>query len=343
MQQTPLISVIMPCYNAEKFLHEAVDSILNQTYSHFELLAINDGSTDSTLEILKEYAAKDSRIRLINNDENLQLIRSLNKGIDLAQGNYIARMDADDISSPNRFEVELHYLLQNPEVDIVSCATKLIDEKGVFIRNRKRINHSTIGSLYASFCYTPISHAPLLGKTSVFKKNMFSIEKYAVHTEDAELWGRLLLQQYQLNTIDVVLYSVRINSNSVSRLYTLLQDDNFVKCSHKHYQKYLNQSIDINLVRLLVNRINADITKQVLKNGFTFFKQFKQLFIEKENITEKAFLKEIDDIYYAHFFDLSWQILKRTQFKWIAIKQMISILPRYIISCNVRQYINKKF
>jgi len=340
---TPLISVIMPCYNAGKFLREAIESILNQSYTHFELLAINDGSTDSTLQILEEYAAKDSRIRVITNEENIKLIRTLNKGIDLAQGEYIARMDADDISLPNRFEVELDYLLQNPEVDIVSCAWNNISENGEFIREEKLTNGSAVSSLYASFFYVAINHPSLLGKTSVFKDNKFSTEDIALHTEDSELWGRLLIQGYKIVNIDDVLFHYRINPNSVSHLYTSLQDDNFVLCLQKHFQKYLNQELDIELVGFLVNRINSDMKKQTITNGFSFFKQFKSLFIKKEHVTDTVILKEINDIYYVHLFDLCWQTFKRTQFKCLAIRKLFSISPHYILNKNRRKYVLNKF
>jgi glycosyltransferase involved in cell wall biosynthesis len=96
MNQTALVSVLMPVYNGEAFLREAIDSVLQQTYTHFELIIINDGSTDSSEGIILSY--NDSRIRYVKNERNMQLIATLNKGFALAQGKYIARMDADDCS-----------------------------------------------------------------------------------------------------------------------------------------------------------------------------------------------------------------------------------------------------
>ena len=107
----PLVSVLMAVYNGEKYLLEAIESILNQTYTNFEFLIINDGSTDSTEEIILSYS--DQRIRYIKNEQNLKLIASLNKGLDLAKGKYIARMDADDISLPDRLEKQVNFLERN--------------------------------------------------------------------------------------------------------------------------------------------------------------------------------------------------------------------------------------
>ena len=104
----PMVTVLMSVYNGEKFLKEAMDSILTQTFTDFEFLIINDGSTDNSVKIIESY--NDSRIRLINNEKNLKLIASLNKGISLARGKYIARMDCDDISSPMRLEKEVDFL-----------------------------------------------------------------------------------------------------------------------------------------------------------------------------------------------------------------------------------------
>lgn len=114
-----LVSVILPAYNAERFLKESIDSILAQTYRNFELIVLNDGSTDRTEEIVLSYS--DPRIRYVKNEQNLKLIKTLNKGIDLAKGEYIARMDADDVSLPTRFEEEVYKFEEDPTLGIVSC------------------------------------------------------------------------------------------------------------------------------------------------------------------------------------------------------------------------------
>ena len=111
--KNPLVSILMPVYNSEKYLREAIKSILNQTFTNFELIIINDGSTDNSLKIIKSF--KDNRIKIIKNKGNLGLIKTLNKGIDLAQGKYIARMDADDIAMPKRLEKQIAFFNENPD------------------------------------------------------------------------------------------------------------------------------------------------------------------------------------------------------------------------------------
>ena len=110
------VTVLMPVYNGEMYLREAIDSILHQTFTDFEFLIINDGSTDNSETIILSY--DDSRIRYEKNDSNLKLIATLNKGIELAKGKYIVRMDADDISIPDRIEKQVAFLEKNPDVGI---------------------------------------------------------------------------------------------------------------------------------------------------------------------------------------------------------------------------------
>src|SRR3989338_8491510 len=116
--KTALISVIIPVYNGNGFLPAALESILDQTYRNFEVIAIDDGSTDNSYEILKDYAERDSRLRVFRNSKNLNIANTLNRGIKLARGQYIARMDADDIALPHRLAKQLHYLLLHPDTVI---------------------------------------------------------------------------------------------------------------------------------------------------------------------------------------------------------------------------------
>ena len=125
----PRISVIMSVYNSERFLREAVDSILSQTFRDFEFIIINDGSSDSSLNILKKYAEQDNRILLIN-QENIGLTKSLNKAIELTNGELIARMDADDISRPERFAQQVAYLDSNPDCVALGCEVMQVDMDG---------------------------------------------------------------------------------------------------------------------------------------------------------------------------------------------------------------------
>ena len=116
ISDAPCVSVLMPAYNVEKYVGAAIESILNQTFSDFEFIIINDGSTDDTANIIKKYAAQDKRIRFIDNHENRGFIARLNDCLDLARGKYVAKMDSDDISLPERFAKQVDFLNTNPDV-----------------------------------------------------------------------------------------------------------------------------------------------------------------------------------------------------------------------------------
>lgn len=124
------ISVLMSVYNADKYLTEAMDSILAQTYPDFEMIVVNDKSTDKSGDILKAFAQKDPRIVILENAQNLGLTRSLNRGLAIAKGEYVARMDADDISTPDRFQKQVVFLDMHPDYSFVSCIGRYIDENG---------------------------------------------------------------------------------------------------------------------------------------------------------------------------------------------------------------------
>ena len=138
--KNPKVTVLMSVYNGEKYLNEAIDSILGQTFKDFEFLIVNDGSTDKTGDILKSY--DDPRIKIINNEKNIGLTKSLNKGLKLARGEYIARQDADDISMPERLEKEVEFLEQNKNVGLVGTDYLFINEKGKVVHIVKCLNGS---------------------------------------------------------------------------------------------------------------------------------------------------------------------------------------------------------
>lgn len=127
-----LVTVLMAVYNGEAYVAQAVESVLAQTFADFELIIVNDGSTDGTQQMLDRY--HDSRMRVVANDQNLGLTRSLNKGIRLARGKYIARQDADDVSLPERLAHQVAYLENHSQVGLVGCASRWIDGQGRFLR-----------------------------------------------------------------------------------------------------------------------------------------------------------------------------------------------------------------
>lgn len=162
-EHEPLISVVMSVYNGEKYLREAIDSILNQTFKNFEFIIINDGSTDRSLEIIQSY--NDDRIRLIN-QENTGLAKALNNGIGISKSDFIARMDADDIAYPERIQKQYKFLLNNPDYIIVGSNAKTIDKDGYFVRNSNLV--TTDEGMKEMLPNTPFIHPSVM-----FRKNCF--------------------------------------------------------------------------------------------------------------------------------------------------------------------------
>lgn len=130
MDIKPVISMVMPAYNVEKWVGPAIISLLNQTFTEFELIVVDDGSTDNTLNVLKEIEKKDSRVRVYFNGDNRGLVYTLNKALVFARGDYVARMDADDIAMPNRLEKQMRFLNDHPDYSLVGSQMVSIDEQG---------------------------------------------------------------------------------------------------------------------------------------------------------------------------------------------------------------------
>lgn len=187
-QKRPLVSVIMPVYNNEPYVKQAVDSILEQTYSNFELIAIDDGSSDGSGKILDSYAKQDGRVRVIH-QPNKGLVATLNRGIAESTGEYIARMDGDDISFPRRFEQQVAVLEAHENVVLVAGGFEVIDEDNEFIY-REVVPAISADIKRSMLLRNPIAHGSVMFRRSALDAvGMYSDQ--CGPTEDFELWTRL--------------------------------------------------------------------------------------------------------------------------------------------------------
>lgn len=213
----PIISVVMPAYNAEKYLNDAINSILNQTFVDFEFIIINDGSTDSTEDIVLSYA--DERIRYVKNDVNLQIVKTLNKGIELAKGQYIARMDADDISLSTRFEEQVRFMQLNPAIDICGTWLQTFGDKNETWEYP--LSHDGIKALL--LFNSALVHASIMAKRSMFSDFSFS-DKY-LGAEDYFLWINSIDHKVFSN-IPKVLYRYRLHGTQTEKMVQRKSTDN---------------------------------------------------------------------------------------------------------------------
>lgn len=231
MASTPLISVIMPVFNGAAFLEEAIESILNQTYSHLEFIILDDGSTDPSLDIIKGF--EDPRIKLLVSEKNRGIIHQLNKGVGLAAGKYIARMDADDISKANRLQLQCDFLEQNSDIDLVGSQAVYIDEKGRKLGKTSNLptNAETI-RIYSLF-YSPFVHPAVFGRTEVFKENAYVPE---VAAEDQYLWVKILNRHKAANLPHPLLYHRSHRHNITKKLI-----EKYIDSSRAVYLKAFQQ------------------------------------------------------------------------------------------------------
>jgi glycosyltransferase involved in cell wall biosynthesis len=210
----PNVTVLMAAYNEERFIREAIESILNQTYQDFEFLIINDGSTDGTRDILLSY--NDPRILVVDNEENLGLTRSLNRGLALARGEYIARQDANDISHPDRLKLQIAFLERNPEVAVLGTQMNFIDIKG---RNKKgwarRKPLTRLGTKYAIIFNVPVNHATVVYSRKIIREEFNGYDPDYIVGQDGELWCRVGVNHTIMN-LPQALVDVRIDPSSVS-------------------------------------------------------------------------------------------------------------------------------
>ncbi|MDD4601007.1 MAG: glycosyltransferase family A protein [Negativicutes bacterium] len=228
-----LISVIMPVYNAEPFLPEAIDSILNQTYKNFEFIIINDGSTDRSEEIIMSYI--DSRIVYLKNDSNLKLIKTLNKGIMAARGKYIARMDADDVAINNLFAREVEVFEQNKNVDIVNVLTYNLSEDGTILRpNRARPCISSEAMTFINVFQNLITHPGVMVKAELMKEYQYLDDGTVVHFEDYDLWNRMFADGKYCHTINERLIKYRLSSTSINATQSAKRWDHIVNYTEKY-------------------------------------------------------------------------------------------------------------
>lgn len=253
MIDSPRISVIMSVYNGERYLREAIESILGQTSADFEFIIVDDASTDSSPQIIRSY--DDSRIRIINNNTNIGLTRSLNMAWEQACGEFIARQDADDISLPERFEKQLQYFKQYPETALLGTSTYIIDEKGKILEKRV-IPANPSRNLFQNRSFP---HGSVMFRNEIIHK-LGGYNKFFRYSQDLELWLRIA-RHYQVRGIPEKLYKLRFHRGSLqmetrdeAALYHLLAlrmdrnelDEDVLKDIKANGIKSLHQYLDVN-------------------------------------------------------------------------------------------------
>ena len=223
------VSVIMGIYNCASTLEEAVNSILNQTFTDWELIMCDDGSKDHTLEIALEFGRKyPEKIIVIKNEKNLGLNATLNKCLKIAKGIYIARMDGDDVCVEERFKEEIAVLENEPDISIVSTDMSHFDESGTW----GRISHPEYPKKGDFLKGTPFCHAPCMVRKEAYDKVQgYSVDESLLRVEDYHLWLKMYKAGYKGKNINKVLYSMRDDRNAYNRRkFKYRLNEAYVKC-----------------------------------------------------------------------------------------------------------------
>ncbi|MBN8641827.1 MAG: glycosyltransferase [Flavobacteriales bacterium] len=250
MTHSPIISVILPVYNCEKYVSEAVQSVLNQTFTDFELLIIDDCSTDATVSIIQSFS--DQRINLILKEKNSGYTDSLNYAISIAKGKYIARMDGDDICLDTRFQKQIEVMNADEEVILCGTAIQIIDSEKIL---KHPINHDDIK---VKLCFSNAFFHP----TVMFRKDVFAQFHYNKEFEPAEdydLWTQLVFKGKVMN-IDEVLLKYRVHANQISNYKNDIQINAMTIAQLRMFQMlFENETIALELYKqaFKYNAINS--------------------------------------------------------------------------------------
>jgi glycosyltransferase involved in cell wall biosynthesis len=224
-EHIPLVSIIMPVFNGEKYLRQAIDSILTQTFQDFEFIIINDGSIDKTGEILQEFG---TRAAVHNRGKN-GLVKSLNFGIELARGKYIARMDADDIAFPRRLEKQVDFLDKHDDIGLLGSSAILIDQNGYKLRPIGA-SCSDIEIRWNILLNSPILHSSAMFRREFFSHNLLRYEETYKAAEDYDLWRKFLYLSKASNLPEPLIY-YRVHQSNVTNQNRQIQIQNHIKIS----------------------------------------------------------------------------------------------------------------
>lgn len=279
------ISIGIPIYNAENYVADAIKSVLAQSYPYWELILVDDGSSDNSLRIAQDFECSDSRIRVISDGENRKLPYRLNQLIQASKGEFIARMDADDIMHPDRLKIQIEFLNQNNNYDLVSSGLVSIDSKN------KVKGFRCVEKLFDDFTLLklnyPIVHPSIMARRSWFERNKYS-EKYP-RAEDFELWTRAIVSHdFKMAVLpDLLLYYREEGNLSKDKIINSYQDllRIYINYSKKEFSiVFLKMYLKIFIVNLMFYTGNL---QKIAKRRNKFFKHAE---------IESDFQKTLDNI-----------------------------------------------
>ena len=314
---TPIVSILLPIYNSEKYVSKAIKSILAQSFQDFELLLINDGSTDKSIEIMRSF--NDSRIRIIDNGKNRGIVYSLNSGINNSKGIYLARMDADDISLKDRILIQVNYLNKNPEIDILGSNYELFGAEN----HTTNLNITPDKIKTSIFFDNQLCHPSIIMRKSSIIKNQLIYNKNFFINQDWVLWFDALNKNLKIANLPNVLIKYRLEGQNI----TTNNKDSEKRRSinvYKHMLVHLFENLSNKDLELHWALSKGDVTNIEIKELKKYSEKLKLALIKKGfkeiiideiiqtkqknifyKITDKSTLKGITFLISNHLFSLT--------------------------------------
>lgn len=356
---TPKVSVLMTVYNMSDYLHESVNSVINQTLSDFEFIIVDDCSTDDSWNILSKYFDEDNRIILIKNSENIGPAQSSNKALKIAKGEYIARLDADDIALPDRLQQQVDYMESNPSVALVSTGVQHIDEAG----DNLETYFPPMDSLLLRWKHvysSPLRHPTVLWRHQLVKSTVNEYDVSYKYALDYDFFVRVS-KSLEIRTMPLILVKMRRNPNSISFSKGQLQDGFAAQISSQQFNFYFQDEIlsdqEKFALRALLRRYSPMQIQQfynlemaefekALKNFLRLFKNFCRLHIFDMNVqTVDVLYSQIERTIAQlsqHCLDKGWRQLAANLLLSYLQQYPYRFLPIASSLCSYLMYYNLK-
>ena len=307
----PLVSVIMPVYNGEKYLRAAVESILAQTYRHFELVAVDDGSTDHSIDILREFQLLDERVVFHQHPKNMGIAAGINTGIERTHGEYIARMDQDDVSRPDRLEKQVAFLEARSDIGLVGSFGEMVKADGTHLLNISMPSSPAL--ILWSFCFfDPILHPSVCMRRSLVVqaggyRNLPNDGEIGF-PEDYDLWVRMI-RLSEFTNLPERLIKLRRHATSLSELHLKTIIKYSADASRRHIEFILGREVPLDFVRVFWKN---EREKSSVLQAVNLLDELVRTFEKNHSLTGK----EQKDVRA----DAAWRLIK--------------ILPRHIFTMN---------
>lgn len=339
------ITIVMPVYNTKKYVDQAIQSILNQSFQDFEFIIIDDGSTDKSLSIIKSF--NDKRIQIIQNKKNLGLIKTLNKGIDLAKGKYIARMDADDIAKPERLAKQLRFLEKHTNYALVGTQANFIfEDKLSNSQFKMETNSDLLATLSLFNC--PFIHPSVMIRTEILKEFYYNEDFTAA--EDYELWTRIL-KKYPCANLNEGLLHYRLHDNNISTLQNNEQIES-VKRIYRSNLKYIKMpysELDLDIYLKISGSYQQKISMSDLESMSDWLMKMQKHLLQEGIYKEKIIKRVIGIIWYQVCAKVSYnklpvffKYLNRQDVQKVSKKKISILFLKCLLSYAVFQFLDKR-